>query len=359
MQDEVKLYRKNKFGGLSTWKVVKSGDCVMRLFSINSDGQETMYSERIKTNQSGRSVSEQADLVFKSYISRMKDKGYKESREEAMLGATNQLGLIRPMLAQPMKNVPKINYKGAVLQTKLDGHRCLITKQDGELIAYSRQGKIIDTVGHILEELQDLPEGETIDGELYAHGHHLQTISSWIKRLQPDSQKLHFVAYDVIRPETFKDRFVILEEYLFRNKRVYRFVGALGHREYVSPEDTVEMFNRVRNLRYEGLILRTNDRGYEAGVRSQSLIKIKKFFDMECRVLEIFPSKNNWAVCRCAVPDTGKVVDVSAPGTIEEKTEVLMNWKMYVGRMLTISYSELTKDGIPFHPVALRWREDV
>ena len=39
-------------------------------------------------------------------------------------------------------------------QPKLDGVRCIVYMQDGELVAKSRQGKPIDTVVHILEELK-------------------------------------------------------------------------------------------------------------------------------------------------------------------------------------------------------------
>ena len=39
-------------------------------------------------------------------------------------------------------------------QPKLDGVRCIVYMQDGELVAKSRQGKPIDSVVHVLEELQ-------------------------------------------------------------------------------------------------------------------------------------------------------------------------------------------------------------
>lgn len=355
------LYRKNKFGGLSTWRISAIGPIVTRFFSINGDGKETAYTEEVQTNQSGRSMTDQVKLVVQSYISRMKDKGYKESMEEAMAGATNQLGLARPMLAQPLKRVRNINYTDAVLQPKLNGHRCLITKQDGELIAYTRQGKIIHTISHILEELSFLPEGETVDGELYTHGQSLQTISSWIKRDQPNNKKLRFVMYDTIRPESFIDRFSILRDYYtFILKNLpNQFVDLLGYNAYVDEQETQSLFISIKQNGFEGLILRTNDRCYEAGIRSNSLIKIKQFLDGEYKVIAIWPSKNGWAVCTCEIPGKSITFDVSAPGTVTDKTFVLDHKDKFIGKQLTVAYSELTELGKPFNPVALNWVDPV
>lgn len=55
-----------------------------------------------------------------------------------------------------------------ILQEKLDGVRCLIRGRKG----YSRSGKEIASIGHILDELTNLHD--QLDGELYS----LSAISS-------------------------------------------------------------------------------------------------------------------------------------------------------------------------------------
>jgi hypothetical protein len=55
----------------------------------------------------------------------------------------------------------------------------------------------------------------------------------------------------------------------------------------------------------------------------------------------------------------GKQFNISAPGDFSAKYEVMKNKDKYIGRDLTIEYSHLTAEGIPFHAVALRWREDL
>ena len=102
-------------------------------------------------------------------------------------------------------------------------------------------------------------------------------------------------------------------------------------------------------------MLRTNDRGYEPGKRSSQILKAKRWLDSEFCVVDITASADGWAILHCANP-FGPTFKVSAPGTIQQKTEVLNNKDLYIGRCVTVEYADLTKDRVPFHPVALNWR---
>lgn len=359
MENQTVLYRKH-VNGVGTWRIWNNGSYLYYAHATVDGGREVCHTEFIQTNQSGRSIEEQIALQMNSRISRMLDKGYKWTRAEANLGATNQLDLPRPMLAQPLKRVSRVNYKNAIIQYKVDGHRCLVTRQDGNLIAYTRQGKLIPSIEHILTELDDvLPEGSTLDGELFAYGVPLQTISSWIKRSQENTKKLSYNVYDLMTPDTYYDRMIeknrILEKFILEKSDV---ITVLNDYEYVDENHTRDLFRLARSQGYEGLMLRTNDRGYESGVRSQSLIKIKEFFDEEFKVVGITPSKDGWAVCTCELQN-GRTFMVSAPGDIPSKRKALVDKDSYVGKYLTVEYSVLTNDGIPFHPNATRWREDI
>ena len=106
------------------------------------------------------------------------------------------------------------------------------------------------------------------------------------------------------------------------------------------------------------MISRHGTKGYAVGARSSSLIKVKQTLDNEFTCIAITESKDGWAVLTCE-DHVGRQFGVSAPGTIEQKRDVLYNAADYTGRKLTVEYSQLTKDGKPFHPVAIRWRKDV
>lgn len=350
------FYRKQANGGLGTWRIWREMNAIRIAHATIEGGAEVFHTEHVITNQSGRSIDEQIALRIKSRISRALDKGYKPTREEALNSSSNQLGLLRPMLAKQFDKVTKIDYIDAVLQKKLDGHRCMVTKQDGVITAYSRQGKIIDTIPHITDYLNiRIPEGTTIDGELYLHGFKLQTLASWIKRKQKDTERLMFVAYDLVSPDTYLDRYSELLDMVTNNNS---HVKVLGIKPYETDDKMWEYFHQVRGEGFEGLMLRTRTKGYEAGPRSSSLIKIKAFEDDEFLVVNLKASKEGWAICQCETKD-GQIFGVSAPGNKEEKQYVMRNPAKFIGRYLTVDYSHLTNDLIPFHPTAIRWREDV
>jgi len=351
------LYRKH-VNGIGTWRIRATGPYITIAHATVEGGQEVEHSETVTTNASGRSIVEQVALRVRSRISRQRDRGYVDTREEALQGKTNQMGLPLPMLAQPLKKVKKINHEGAVLQLKLDGHRCLATKQDGEILLYSRQGKPI-TLPHVSEFLEPrLPEGTFIDGELYHHGTKLQTIGSWIKKQQPESLKLKYFCYDLISLDTFLDRYLELSD-LIPAWGTDAPATVLANAPYKSEENQAYLFAQARARRFEGLILRTNDAPYEDGIRSNSLIKIKEFLDMEVTVKDIIQAEKSGTVICVCLTDDGKEVRPVAPGSHEEKAEVLRNAANYIGRRLTIEYSLLTDAGVPFQPVAREWREEI
>lgn len=353
--NEVILYRQN-VNSVGSWRIWSEGEVIHIAHATVIGGSEVRHQEIVSTNRSGRTLDEQVALRIKSRISRMMDKGYKATVEEARANPGNQLGLDRPMLAQQIGKVKNINYSGAVIQKKLDGHRCLITRQDGELIAYSRQGKRIDAITHIYEALEDrLPEGVTLDGELYCHGVPLQTIGSWVKRKQPNTALISFVCYDMISNESYRDRWNEINGILQRRPDA---VLQLPYREYVSAEETMDYFKRVREDGFEGLMLRVDNRGYQAGIRSNSLLKIKEFDQAEFEVVGFTQSKTGWAICQC-VTDQGRGFEASAPGSHAEKMHVWENQDQYIGRRLTIDFAHWTNDGLPFQPTAVRWREDI
>ena len=76
--------------------------------------------------------------------------------------------MIKPMLAHKLDE-SRIDFKEFIyMQPKLDGVRCLFTK-DG---AFSRTGKQFMNIQHIEEELQDFFKQHpamVLDGELYNH----------------------------------------------------------------------------------------------------------------------------------------------------------------------------------------------
>lgn len=353
------LYRKN-VNGVGYWKIWSKDNVIFIVHATIIGALEITHTETVFKGLAGRSLDEQINSRINSRVSRMRDKGYKDTVEQAQTSSTNQLNLLRPMLAQSVGSGSSINFKDSVIQAKLDGHRCLITKQDGKTIAYSRQGKEIDAISHITGPLLDkIPEGTTLDGELYVHGVPLQTLASWIKRKQPDTSRLNYVCYDLVSNDTYIDRHDELNDILSGiNTGVEGQIQVLPYKKFVSMDDAFLELDKVRSQGFEGLMLRLANRKYESGKRSSCLLKIKKFYDGEYECIDIESSREGWGIVVLRTSDN-QIFRTSAPGSIPEKINQLKYKDKYIGKKLTVEYSQLTNDGIPFHCSALRWREDI
>lgn len=316
-------------------------------------GTHQYKTEYVEENQSGRDIDEQIDLVINSRVKSKKDIGYRDSIEEAKSAeGANTLGYYRPMLAKRLDKMKNIDYSRMYLQMKYDGHRCLVTRTNSGLIAYSRNGRRITTIDHILSGIQ-LPIGCTIDGELYCHGVPLQTITSWCKRQQPNTLRLEYIVYDIIQNEGYRYRYNVIKNLV------------LGDNARIAPTDkTAEesnipiMLENAIALGYEGVILRQLDMSYEPGKRSSGLIKVKQFMDEEFKVVGVSPSSDGWAILKCITND-GVNFDVSAPGTISDKFNTMANSSTVINKYVTVKFANWTNAGKPFHPVATEWREDL
>lgn len=344
-----RLFTKDNKGAIRVWEISQDDqDIVIVYGQLGGSMQEKR--EYVPFGKASRTLQEQINLQINSRISRQKDKGYVDTIEKAQQGAKNTLGLLKPMLAQRFDRV-NVNLNNVFLQHKYDGNRCIITKKNGILVPYSRNGKVIPAdLSHITDGL-DLDEGQYIDGELYCHGEKLQTIVSWIKRTQKDTARLKFHAYDMISDKDYNTRLHDLADIvgLHPNIQVAPTVRATG------IEEVMTYHKRSISNGYEGTIIRLNDFGYEDGKRSKSLLKLKSFLDAEFKVIDIHESKDGWAILECITED-GKNFRVTAPGSMEEKTDILNFADEYIGQQVNVEYAQLTKDGVPFHPVATGFR---
>jgi DNA ligase-1 len=346
------LYIQGKKGEIRKW-VIEVIDWDIVISHGQLGGTMQIKTERVEHGLAARSRKEQIMSRIASRISKQMDKGYVQNLQDAQDNKpTNILGLAKPMLAQKFRDVKNVDRESSFFQYKYNGHRCLITKQKGKVIAYSRNGRVIESIEHITDSIQhELSEGETLDGELYKHGVKLQIISSWIKRSQSDSRSLNYIAYDIIKPERYPIRFERLMNF-YKYDNIEIAPTKLGDKIASIQKELKDSISAG----YEGLIIRQGNEGYEAGIRSRSLIKLKQCLDGEFPIIDIIESKDGWAILECMTPE-GHSFRVSAPGTIQDKIDVLDEAEDYIGQYVQIEFFELTSKGIPFHPVAIAFRD--
>jgi len=372
--DEHELFIRDNAGHLRYWKCYEVAGGIEIEHGV-VDGTPQFQFESIEDGKAGRNQDEQIESRINSRVNKQLQKGYVYSRSVAeTMKPMNLLGFHKPMLAKKQSDVdiPLLRSKGFYLQNKLDGNRCLVHNDGVKLTAYTRNGKPINTIDHILEELDGvIPEGCTIDGELYLHGTILQTLVSWIKRKQPNTKKVEYHIYDMISNETFGSRSDSLGAILSRFKGETSYPIKVVETTYYEPENPVDLGDKLREARekgFEGLMFRSDyslvrgklvTAGYEDGKRSGSLIKFKGWESEEFRVIDIIPSKEGWArlVCKHNGANGEIRFTVSCPGEMTFKYYVMTNKERYIGKMLTCDFAYWTQDGKPFHPTAIAFRD--
>jgi len=342
------LYIVDNKARLRSWEITAQ-DYGYRIQHGVQDGQQQAKQIFVEP-KANRTFEQQVELEMQSKINKQLDKGYSYTVEEAQKGTTNAIGLLKPMLAVDYGNVTAVREADCFAQLKYDGNRCLITKLNGEVVAYSRNGKKIASIDHILQDV-DIEEGQTLDGELYCHGQTLQTIRSWVSRKQQSSKLLRYINYDIILPVGFEQRLAVL-----RSKQ---------HGDSITIAPTWKVAEQSMSLKdalvvaradgYEGLILRVPGVVYEHGKRSKSLLKVKAWLEDEFVVDAITQGKDGWAILQCKT-HAGKPFSVTSPGSIAQRHHVWNKRDKYIGKTITVKYAALTPDGIPFHPVSLGWR---
>lgn len=351
---KITLY-KNHRNDIGYWEISLYENIITIKHAQSLTATPIEHIEVIYEGKQGRTVREQALHRIKSRINKQLDKGYVKTLKEASKAPTNAMDMYQPMLALPIKQVKNIDWNSVYVQPKLNGHRCLVTKHEGEMIAYSRQGKLITTIDHILKDL-DLPEGVVLDGELYIHDTPLQTLASYAKCMQEGSLQLQYNIFDLIADEPFKHRWNLILEHV--NNSNPNVITVPTYKYDSGVEALYEELKVIKKRGFEGLIVRHGDKGYEAGRRSRSLVKIKSVEEDDYTVVDVTPSKDEWGILHCQTAE-GRVFKVSAPGSLDEKRLVYLFKEDYIGKTVNVEYSELTKDKIPFHPVATGFREDI
>jgi ATP-dependent DNA ligase len=364
------LYQKAKTGKILYWKAWTDGDEVI-IEHGEPKGKAIVNKYTAEATNVGRAnernPEQQAEFEVNSLYLKKLDKKYCKTIKEA------KEGKFLPMTAQSGEVISKRNkiaYK-AYLQRKYNGLRCMANWRDDNIFLMSRGNKQYK-VDHIEEQLERLLNfNDAFDGELYKHGMPLQQINSLVKKWRPvESEVINYVVYDYpyIKGKSLpqKERIDALQKLSTKFR---------GTNIIIADIWTIKNWEAARALEkvfvedgYEGAIVRTFDGAYEFGNRSDSLIKVKSFFDGEFEVVGYDVEKSNinskkidavvW-ICNNDMesPDgTIKTFEVRPTGTLETRAEQLENVQDYIGKLLTVKYYDRTVDKKPSHASGLHFR---
>jgi len=339
----------------------------------------------IEKGKAKRSAIQQAELEFNSIISKYMDKGYKKlsaltsakfedippSEMEELVATlkTDQSGNLKPMLAKSSdKCQNSVLQKPMWCSRKLNGVRCMM-KWDPEaqrVRTVSRGGKDYDVAAMLLMDevtdyLSENPE-MVLDGELYIHGYYLQTISG-IARLgtwEDRCEKLQYWVYDLAIPDTtFEDRLELLKE---ANENYFQDSEKIKIQEHYLTEswDQIQKYHDKWVLDgFEGLVARKPDKNYEFGKRGSTMIKVKMYQEDEFEIIDYSEKLREEDFCFICQTKDGKVFEAKPIGTREMKAEYIDDIENIIGRMGTVKYFELSKEGTPLQAIFQAVRYDL
>ena len=275
--------------------------------------------------------------------------------------------MIKPMLAHKL-NESKIDWdKPVYMQPKLDGVRCLFTK-DG---AFSRTGKQFMNVRHIEDSLREYFKQYPdiiLDGELYNHDlrDDFEKIISLVRKQKPGTieryeaaKMIQYHIYDWISSSANW----ILTGGLSYKERLDNLIctdiycGSVKHvkTNKVRVYDEAKAFHNLNLKRgFEGSILRT-DTPYKHG-RSWGLMKFKDFHDAEANIVnyEEGKGKRKGTLGKFIMQDDDGNIFGCPPGkgyNYSDMKCMLENIHKYIGQRATFTYFERTKAGSYRHPL--------
>lgn len=251
-----------------------------------------------------------------------------------------------------------LNWSYGIIQPKYDGDRVRMIIKEGQAILLSSSKRIITSLPHLNKEFTERfskYENYELDFEAYCHEMKHPEISGIVRTTKYVPEKAHLiqaVLLDIPRAvETFEDRVKMLigieESPLICKAPSYPVKTEL---------DVKNFLDLFYNKGYEGFVLKNPDSLYETK-RSVNWLKCKPRKSDSYQIVgfeeEVDKFGDNKGTLGALILSCAKgTFNVGTGFTDAERTQIWKNKDLYLGGFFTISYQELSKDGIPREPSA-------
>jgi len=248
------------------------------------------------------------------------------------------------------------------LSQKLNGNRCSFYK--GKLI--SRQGKEFTGLQHIIDDITlcfgELAEKYFIDGELVrknidnvSDGENFRKGTGIINSDNENKEEIKFVIFDIFPIEEFDNK-EFESKYNERNIALTHLdmIIYAEHLQHIGVVDRVykgnEQYKIDEWLQYavdhdwEGLMLNKNTT-YKCK-RTTDLIKIKRFYTMDLRVVDAVEGDGRLkgTLGALVVEYKGNTVNVGSGYSDEQRNQIWDNRGFIIGQIIEVKYKEITRD---------------
>ena len=244
-----------------------------------------------------------------------------------------------------------------IVTQKLDGIRAVARVCNGKVGIFSRQGKPIEGLKDIGEELAELPNG-CYDGELLLDKEDLpskdlyrETVTIVNSKLE-DKKGVIFNIFDYIPLRDFNKGYCE-DNCLGRKRFVYeklrniepdwlKPVEILYHGKYDKRIVQQELDKQI-SLEHEGVMVNIANAPYEAK-RTKNILKVKAMQDCDLKIIgfEEGTGKNKGTLGAIIVDYKGFEVRVGSGFTDQDREYFWANQNELLGRVITVQYFEET-----------------
>jgi DNA ligase-1 len=360
------LYCRTSNENIQQWQIVVENNSFYTIEGIK-DGKLTTS---LPTFCDGKNIGKKNETSPQNQALKEAKSKWKKKIESGYFENINHIDeetFFQPMLAKKYSDeFDEKNFISVYIQPKLDGLR-LIESEGG---SFSRTGKPIVSAPHIHEELQqvfkEIPNC-MFDGEIYNHDlkHDFNKIISFAMKTKPtkedliESEKyLQYWIYDYPScKKTFGARYIELTD-IFK-KYNFKYIKLVPTQFVSDLKELNKYFTQYLQEGFEGQMIRY-DTQYE-NKRTKYLLKRKEFIDEEYEIVDITEGIGNRSGMMGRVifkMKNGKLFESNVRGNQEYYIELLKNKNLYIGKMATVRYQNLTpEEGVPRFPVCVGIRD--
>lgn len=371
------FYAKSSDGKIKIWmiEVISSTEntetASIKVTHGYEDGKLTSSTKQVKRKNIGKSnettAIEQAIAEVNSKIKSKKDEGYVSVKEQL-----DNYILTLPMLAHTFKKRSHNITYPAYVQPKLNGVRCLGTKDK----YLSRKGTTYNLphLDKVKSELLNKLNVHALDGEIFKTEWTFQEIIRNVKKARTTTNQLQYWIYDLVDCNSdFEDRYKALLSAFNCTKKFDSLDTSVCIDNFVlvptikvnSEKEVMQWQTKFTEAGFEGTIIRNAKGKYVPLHKSENLQKYKDMLDNEYKIIGAHEATGDDEGTAVFELETKEGLKFSArpKGSRELRKEYLDNIDSIIGLYATIVYQELSEppegytEGVPIFPVLLAIRD--
>lgn len=258
------------------------------------------------------------------------------------------------------------------VEPKLDGLRCIVIKRNGAVIAYTRNGTILDTIPKILTAIENAPiDNVVLDGECMGEDWNESASVLMSSKNKKDDSNIGYYVFDGMSLDEWlasKSKLPLFKRVDFvydlikkiDNPKVTQVSGA----DVNNVDELREIYETCLDEGFEGVMIKDLTSPY-IFKRSEALLKLKPVATYEGTIVSSFNGRDNSRLANkfCGfniLLSNGVISEVGGGFSDVLRAEIALNGlESYVGKIVEAEgQPPLTKEGKIRFPVFLRFREE-